>query len=52
MNDQHTLTYQGMVDPKIGQIMGLSMDGRTFSVVGSVYDTKTTAVVVEQIEGD
>lgn len=47
----HELTYQGLVDPPVGSILGPGMDGRHWSVLGSVFDTnsRTTAVTVEQV---
>lgn len=50
--ESHTLTYQGLVDPPIGTLMGPSLDDRFWKVVGSVYNsgTKTTAVTVEDAD--
>ena len=46
----HELTYKGLVDPPVDSIMGPGLDGRTWKVLGSIYDTKTrtTAVTVEE----
>lgn len=48
MTTTHELTYPSLVNPAPGTLMGPGLDGRTWSVVGSMYDTvadKTTVTV-------
>lgn len=46
MSTTHELTYSGIVRPEPKSTMGPGLDGRMWSVVGSMYDTRANKTIV------